>query len=64
MLDDLIIYQKTYDFMLWLHPVNAAFDTCTGTRLGSSCSFKFDKLGTWRYLNHLNPGDIGTIVIE
>jgi four helix bundle protein len=21
MLDDLIIYQKTYDFMLWLHPV-------------------------------------------
>jgi hypothetical protein len=21
MLDDLIIYQKTYDFMLWFHPV-------------------------------------------
>jgi hypothetical protein len=21
MLDDLIIYQKTYDFILWLHPV-------------------------------------------
>lgn len=21
MLDDLIIYQKTYDFMLWLHPM-------------------------------------------
>ncbi len=21
MLDDLAIYQKTYDFMLWLHPV-------------------------------------------
>jgi hypothetical protein len=21
MLDDLIIYQKTYDFLLWLHPV-------------------------------------------
>ncbi len=21
MLDDLVIYQKTYDFMLWLHPV-------------------------------------------
>lgn len=25
MLDDLIIYQKTYDFMLWLHPVVAKF---------------------------------------
>ena len=21
MIDDLIVYQKTYDFMLWLHPV-------------------------------------------
>lgn len=21
MLDDLIIYQKTYDFLLWLHPI-------------------------------------------
>ncbi len=25
MLDDLVIYQKTYDFLLWLHPVVAKF---------------------------------------
>lgn len=41
-----------------------AFDACKGFLSGESWSFKFDKTGTWKYHDHLNPGSIGTIVVE
>lgn len=41
-----------------------AFDACTGIQSGNSWSFKFDKVGTWKYHNHLSAGDTGTIIVE
>ncbi len=41
-----------------------AFDACVGIQPGNSWSFTFTKVGTWKYHNHLTPGDIGTIVVE
>lgn len=41
-----------------------AFDACTGIQPGNSWSFTFAKTGTWHYHDHLNPGYIGTIVVE
>ncbi len=41
-----------------------AFDACTGTPPGSSWSFTFMKVGTWKYHNHLSAGDTGTIIVE
>lgn len=43
---------------------NTTFDTCAGTKPGSAWSFTFTKQGTWKYHNHLSPGDTGTIIVE
>jgi len=40
MLDDLIIYQKTYDFMLWLHPVINKFPKSQRFVLGQRIELK------------------------
>ncbi len=44
--------------------LGSTFDACTGIRPDDSWSFKFDISGSWKYHNHLNPGDTGTIVVE
>ncbi|OHA25032.1 MAG: hypothetical protein A3D52_00625 [Candidatus Taylorbacteria bacterium RIFCSPHIGHO2_02_FULL_44_36] len=44
--------------------LGSTFDACAGVQSGNSWSFKFDISGTWKYHNHLNPGDTGTIVVE
>lgn len=44
--------------------IGSTFDACKGVRPGDSWSFKFDIAGTWKYHNHLNPGDTGTVVVE
>jgi plastocyanin len=41
-----------------------AFDACKGFLPGQSWSFIFNKTGTWKYHDHLNPGATGTIVVE
>jgi len=44
--------------------IGSTFDACQGVQPGNSWSFKFDISGTWKYHNHLNPSDTGTIVVE
>jgi len=44
--------------------IGSTFDACAGIQPGGSWSFKFDIAGTWKYHNHLNPGDTGTIIVE
>lgn len=44
--------------------LGSTFDACGGIQPGDSWSFKFDIAGTWKYHNHLNSGDTGTIVVE
>lgn len=41
-----------------------AFDACTGIQPGKSWSFTFNKKGTWKYHDHLNPSHTGTIIVE
>jgi len=41
-----------------------AFDACKGFLPGESWSFIFNKTGTWKYHDHLNPGSVGTIIVE
>lgn len=44
--------------------IGSTFDACKGVQPGGSWSFKFDIAGTWKYHNHLNPSDTGTIIVE
>lgn len=44
--------------------IGSTFDACQGIQPGNSWSFTFDITGTWKYHNHLNPTDTGTIVVE
>ncbi|MDP3004153.1 MAG: hypothetical protein Q8N43_01435 [Candidatus Azambacteria bacterium] len=49
------------------HPIHtdySGFDAKRGYSKGESYSFTFTKLGTWKYHNHLNPGESGTIIVE
>jgi len=39
---------------------NSAFDQC---ETGNSYSFTFDKIGNWKYHNHIRAGIIGTVVV-
>jgi plastocyanin len=41
-----------------------AFDACKGYLPGENWSFRFDKVGNWRYHDHLNPSATGTIIVE
>lgn len=43
---------------------NTSFDACKGVQPGDSWSFTFDKIGSWKYHNHLSPSHTGTIVVE
>lgn len=43
---------------------NSDFDACTGMLPGNSWSFKFDKIGSWKYHDHLNPYSTGTVAVE
>lgn len=42
---------------------NTAFDACEGIAPGQSWSFTFDKAGTWRYHDHLQVNNTGTIEV-
>ncbi len=43
---------------------NTAFDQCTAGTSGSSYSFTFDNAGTWKYHDHVNAGNFGTIIVQ
>jgi plastocyanin len=48
------------------HPVHTeyqGFDARTDLRKGETYSFTFDKVGSWNYHNHLNPGTTGTVIV-
>ena len=43
---------------------NTSFDACRGYLPGESWSFTFNKIGTWKYHNHLDPNQYGAIIVE
>lgn len=38
-----------------------AFDQCS---VGPAYSFTFEKTGEWQYHNHVNAGDVGTVIVK
>ncbi|MBI3980402.1 cupredoxin domain-containing protein [Candidatus Microgenomates bacterium] len=40
------------------------FDALKGVKPGESYEFKFEKLGTWKFHDHLNPTLFGSITVE
>jgi plastocyanin len=57
--------------MMWMasavHPTHQelpGFDQLEATGNGTSYSYNFTKQGTWKYHNHVAPGDTGTVVVE
>ncbi|TAL19179.1 hypothetical protein EPN90_04395 [Patescibacteria group bacterium] len=74
-----VTFKNTSSRAMWtasaVHPSHAAypttggciastFDACVSIRPGASWTFKFDLAGSWKYHNHVNPADTGTIVVE
>jgi plastocyanin len=49
------------------HPTHTdypAFDPKKAVAVGESWSFTFDKVGTWRYHDHLNPTHFGSVTVQ
>ncbi len=46
------------------HQVYPGFDALKGLNTGESYSFIFDKIGSWKYHNHLSPSVTGAIIVE
>lgn len=44
--------------------IGSTFDACRGVQPGDSWSFTFDIPGTWKYHDHLNPDNTGTVIVE
>lgn len=45
------------------NPTPNSFDECHADSPGSSWSFTFNKVGTWKYHNHVDPGMTGTVLV-
>lgn len=44
--------------------IGSTFDSCQEIGKDDSWQFKFDVIGTWKYHNHLNPEQKGTVIVE
>mgnify|MGYP001590098068 CR=1 FL=1 len=42
---------------------NTAFDECVAVSSGGSYSFTFNKVGDWKYHNHVGSSDFGSVVV-
>lgn len=68
--DRKVIWTNRSQHSVWpasaLHPthqVYPGFDALRGIGFGEEYSFKFDRLGTWIYHDHLNPSKTGTVEV-
>ena len=46
------------------HDVYPEFDANRGLKTGETYSFTFERVGNWKYHDHLNPSVTGTIVVK
>lgn len=42
---------------------NSSFDECASVTAGESFVFIFNKVGTWKYHNHVNSSQTGTVIV-
>lgn len=43
---------------------SSSFDSCGGISSGDSYSFTFDKVGSWKYHDHLHARNVGTVIVK
>ena len=65
-----VVFANESDAEVWVasafhqtHDVYPEFDELEGMSKGESWSFTFDKVGAWKYHNHLNPTQFGEVVV-
>lgn len=46
------------------HKVYSDFDSNKPVIPGQTYSFTFEKIGTWNYHNHLNPTQVGAVIVK
>ncbi|MBI5614055.1 cupredoxin domain-containing protein [Candidatus Gottesmanbacteria bacterium] len=46
------------------HTILPEFDELIGVANGQTYTFTFEKVGTWKYHNHLNPSDFGSVAVN
>ena len=68
---DTVTFKNGSTKQMWVasapHPIHSAypeFDAKAGSAMGESYMFTFTKTGSWKYHNHLNPSNTGTIIVE
>ena len=44
--------------------INLSFDACKNIPVGWTYLFTFDKAGTWKYHDHLNPKFSGSVIVK
>ena len=74
-----VVFKNTGSGMMWvasaMHPthdvyptkggcIGSIFDQCEAVANGGSWTFEFDVTGTWKYHNHRNSSQFGTVVVE
>ncbi len=67
----IVVFKNEESDPIWVasnpHPIHtdySEFDARRGYTKGESYSFTFTTLGTWKYHDHLNSSEGGTIVVE
>jgi len=68
---DTVNFKNQANISMWVasdpHPVHTTypeFDAKKEVAVGGTYEFTFTKTGTWKYHNHLNPSDTGTIIVK
>jgi len=68
---DTVTWVNKSDSLMWpasafhpTHQVYPGFDALKSLNMGESYSFKFDRVGSWKYHNHLSTSVTGVIVVE
>ena len=66
-----VIFKNESTKSMWVasdpHPTHTTFsefDSKKGIAAGQTYEFNFNKVGTWKYHNHLSAGDGGTITVQ
>jgi plastocyanin len=70
-LGDTVVFKNESSRGMWVasapHPTHTdypEFDAKKAYNNGEAYSFTFQKVGTWKFHNHLNPSDFGSVTVQ
>ncbi|MBI2405021.1 hypothetical protein HYV22_02475 [Candidatus Gottesmanbacteria bacterium] len=66
-----VVFMNDSSAVMWVasavHPTHQllpGFDQLASVGRGGSYEYTFTKVGTWKYHNHVNPSDTGTVEVQ